>query len=204
MTNDRKAMPLVSAANMYAPMRKLMTGGFIAAFLAVTPAAVQAGPVQHKFFLLNADGTADYTGTLTIDDSRLTPDTFTAFDDPAGMISLSITIAGITFTQAYSDDPQTEGVITDASGALFSFHESGSGGLTTLEPDPLIELDIADGGGAWSISFSPPLSGPAHAFERVETDVPEPSASLLLLIPLAATTVLMRRRGRSCRIGAFG
>ena len=157
-----------------------------AAFSFVAPA--NAVPVLHNFFLLNTGGTPDFVGTLTIDDSRLTANTFTSFNDAAGMISLSLTIGGTTFTEADAANPGTEGVITDALGELVSFHDNTPQSATYLQGSSL-RIDIVEGNGRWFTDSG--LVGPRHTFARA---VPEPGTLAIFGLGLAGLGLMRRRR----------
>jgi len=141
-----------------------------------------AAPVEHYVHLLNSGGTPEYTGLLVIDDSRLTPNTFTPWSDP-GLISFSLTIGGFTWIE----DSETDlGVITDATGVLSSFHNSTTGtqvNNTTAQFGRL--LRISENNGEWLTNTG--FSGPSHTISIV----PEPTSFALAL---AGLCLAMRRR----------
>lgn len=143
------------------------------------PLAGSAGdmPVLHNFFLNNSGGTPDFTGTLEIDSSRLVPDTFISFD--SGFItSLSIAIFDTVFTLTDADFPSRDGVITNADGDLFSFHDNIYFPMTAEVSfgvlQPTGTLIIRDGNQSWAfgtLRSQVIVNGPSHSFAKVSVPV---------------------------------
>ena len=166
-------------------MLRIATLGFVllAASLILLPPVGHTTPVFYYVHLLNDGGTPDYTGLLEIDDSRLTPNTFTPWSDP-GLIAFEISIGPWTWTK---DTESDLGVITDAQGDVVSFHNSTIGTQINNTTAGTL-LRIAENNGFWLTNLG--ANGPAHSIEPI----PEPASLLLVGVGLAGATVIRRVR----------
>lgn len=153
---------------------------------ALSAKAVQAVPTLHNFILEDADSLPVFLGTVTVDSSQLTPNTFIAFED---LTSLTLTIGSLFFDASDATNQVVEGVITDATGELLSFHDS-LGELIVFE-NGIQTITIRESNGFWNITATG--SGPSHSFQRLSS-IPEPSGLLVILIGLLGLTFTRYRR----------
>jgi hypothetical protein len=152
---------------------------FFSTLVCVFASSVQATPVLHEFYLEDSSGGTVYTGTVTVDSSRLTPNTFTAFSDP-NFVAFSLTIGSESWSLADAFNPATEGVITDGNGMIDSFLDT-TGTVALLTNDNGARIDIWEDKTLWSTSASAAVTvGTTHSFARVPLPVPVPLTLSLL------------------------
>ncbi|MEZ5585642.1 MAG: PEP-CTERM sorting domain-containing protein [Sedimenticolaceae bacterium] len=134
--------------------------------------SAQAVPVLHQFFLEDSGGSTVYTGTVTVDSSRLTPSTFTPFSD-AGFLAFSLTIGSESWSITDASNPTTEGIITDATGMIVSFFDNTAQSATFLLNGNSERIDIVENNAQWSTSATATvMSGPTHSFARAAVPAP--------------------------------
>lgn len=174
----------------------LLTASFL--FIIATAQPAHASLIGYNFFLLDDSAVPAYTGELFIDSSLMAPSTFYSFTAIAAASggNLSITIEGSTFALADATRQDTEGIITDISGLVISFHDDASGLSIGFFNAGLDFLNIVEGNSNWGViplSGSGP-AGPSHSFVRIP--IPEPSTLLLFGAGLAGLAGVWRRRRR--------
>lgn len=150
----------------------------LAITVVIAPRPANATLFGYNFFLEDAAGDPVHTGELFIDDSLSDPTAFYSFSAIlANSGTLSITIAGTTFTLSDAVSPDSDGITTDIQGAP-----------TTFTGPPVFfvsggeQLFISAANGGWDCpglcdTFPAGSFGGSHSFASIA--VPEPSSLLL-------------------------